>query len=95
MADYNLDGYDEWPWPAAAGTASRCCTGSSTGLSPLSEALAAPCASHYEGHGLLGADLDGDGDGELVVADYNKGVLVYRNRGVGVPKVGDLSPSLS
>lgn len=94
VADYDRDGYDDVAVGHGGWNRISVLYGSGTGLGAQSEALAAPYASHYDGHGLLAVDLDGDGDGELVVADYNHGVLVYRNRATAAPSVADLSLSL-
>ena len=95
VADYDLDGYDDAAIAHGGWHRISVLYGSSSGLSQVAEPLPAPYASHYEGHGLVSGDLDDDGDAELVVSDYNNGVLVYRNRGAGVPKVADLNLALA
>ena len=39
-----------------------------------------PYASHYNPHGLAVADINGDGSKDVVIADYNHGLVVLYNR---------------
>jgi fibronectin type 3 domain-containing protein len=43
------------------------------------ELYAIPYASHYEPHGLAVGDISGDGSPDVVIADYNHGLVVLRN----------------
>ena len=94
VADFDRDGFDDVAVAHGGWNRISVLYGSAAGLSPLAEALPAPYASHYDPHGLVAADLDADGDAELVAADYNNGVLRYRNRGTA-PSVADLSLRLA
>ena len=38
-----------------------------------------PYASHYNPHGLAIGDFNGDGAPDIVLADYNNGLVVLRN----------------
>jgi fibronectin type 3 domain-containing protein len=38
-----------------------------------------PYASHYNPHGLVVGDVNGDGSPDIVLADYNNGLVVLRN----------------
>jgi chitinase len=40
---------------------------------------AIPYASHYNPHGLALGDINGDGSPDIVLADYNNGLVVLRN----------------
>ena len=47
---------------------------------PRSEQLfPIPYASHYNPHGLAVGDVNGDGSPDIVLADYNNGLVVLRN----------------
>ncbi len=46
---------------------------------PLTSAL--PYASDYEAQGLATGDINGDGRTDIVIADYNHGLVVLRNAG--------------
>jgi hypothetical protein len=48
------------------------------GLAP-EDLYAIPYASHYEPHGLALGDVNGDGSPDVVLADYNNGLVVLRN----------------
>ncbi len=39
-----------------------------------------PYASHYDPHGLSIGDINGDGANDIVLADYNNGLVVLRNK---------------
>ena len=43
------------------------------------ELYAIPYASHYNPHGLAVGDVNGDGSPDVVLADYNNGLVVLRN----------------
>lgn len=43
------------------------------------ELYAIPYASHYEPHGMAVGDISGDGSPDVVLADYNHGLVVLRN----------------
>lgn len=94
VADVDGDGFDDVVVAHGGWYRISVLYGSAAGLGPVAEALSAPYASHYDPHGLVASDLDGDGDDELVVADYNNGILRYRNRGTAA-SVADLSLALA
>jgi hypothetical protein len=50
-----------------------------TGGLALEDLYAIPYASHYEPHGLALGDVNGDGSPDVVLADYNNGLVVLRN----------------
>ena len=52
-----------------------------------------PYASHYEPHGLAVGDVSGDGAPDVVLADYNNGLVVLRN--AGPPPSADVGVSLT
>jgi len=47
-------------------------------------AVRIPYASHYNPHGLAVGDINGDGENDVVIADYNSGLVVlYHNKAAG------------
>jgi hypothetical protein len=52
-----------------------------------------PYASHYEPHGLAVGDVSGDGAPDVVLADYNNGLVVLKN--VGPPPSADVGVGLT
>jgi hypothetical protein len=55
-----------------------------------------PYASHYNPHGLAVGDVDNDGAPDVVLADYNNGLVVLRNTlGTTPPTPADLSVALT
>jgi hypothetical protein len=49
------------------------------------ELYAIPYASHYNPHGLAAGDINGDGFPDVVLADYNNGLVVLRNTAATTP----------
>jgi hypothetical protein len=54
------------------------------------ELYAIPYASHYNPHGLAVGDVNGDGSPDIVLADYNHGLVVLRNAPPPPPPSADL-----
>src|SRR4029079_2407934 len=48
----------------------------SGGTLGLEELAAIPYASHYNPHGLSVGDVDGNGSQDIVIADYNNGIVI-------------------
>jgi hypothetical protein len=63
---------------------------SATGLLGAKEAIAFPYATHLNRHGIAIGDVNSDGANDVVVANYNYGLVVYRNIG---PQVVIAAPS--
>jgi hypothetical protein len=59
--------------------------GTSGGTLSAEETSAIPYASHYGPDGLAIGDITGDGAPDVVVADYNHGLVVLRNTGLVTP----------
>jgi FG-GAP-like repeat/Fibronectin type III domain len=53
-----------------------------------------PYASHYNPHGLAVGDVNGDGSPDVVIADYNHGLVVLRNT-TPPPAIPPGAPSLA
>jgi fibronectin type 3 domain-containing protein len=51
------------------------------------ELYAIPYASHYNPHGLAVGDVNSDGSPDIVLADYNNGLVVLRNTSAPAPTV--------
>jgi fibronectin type 3 domain-containing protein len=60
------------------------------------ELYAIPYASHYNPHGLAVGDVNNDGSPDLVLADYNNGLVVLRNTtaATSVPGAPNLTAAL-
>jgi fibronectin type 3 domain-containing protein len=56
-----------------------------------------PYASHYNPHGLAVGDVNGDGSPDIVLADYNNGLVVLRNNTPpsSVPRTPTLSSGVA
>jgi len=54
---------------------------------------AIPYATHYNPHGLAVGDINGDGAPDIVIADYNNGLVVLRN--ATTPPSAPAAPSLT
>ncbi len=59
--------------------------GTSGGTLGAEETYAIPYASHYGPDGLAVGDITGDEAPDVVIADYNHGLVVLRNMGLGEP----------
>ena len=59
--------------------------GTSGGTLGAEETYAIPYASHYGPDGLAVGDITGDEAPDVVIADYNHGLVVLRNMGFGEP----------
>lgn len=57
------------------------------------ELFSIPYASHYNPHGLAVGDISGDGRNDVVIADYNYGLVVLYNNGPSPPAVAPLDGS--
>jgi fibronectin type 3 domain-containing protein len=57
------------------------------------ELYAIPYASHYNPHGLTVGDVNGDGSPDIVLADYNNGLVVLRN--TTAPTTAPAAPNLT
>jgi Domain of unknown function DUF11/FG-GAP-like repeat len=92
VADVDLDGRDDvvtlhGGWNRA-GVYPQDVVGGSSGedLYPI------PYASHYGPHGLALGDVSGDGRPEVVIADYNHGLVVLSSEAVVPPPSPDTTP---
>ena len=64
-------------------------SGGSLGPEELAEI---PYASHYNPHGLAVGDVDGNGSPDVVIADYNNGLVILP--GTAPPPTADRAVAL-
>jgi hypothetical protein len=62
----------------------------STGALATEELYPVPYASHYNPHGLAVGDVNGDGASDVVMADYNSGLVVLYNTTDMPPEPGEV-----
>lgn len=85
VADVTGDGRDDVVLAHGGWNLAGVYRGTSGGTLGTEETYAIPYASRYGTDGLAVGDITGDGAPEVVIADYNHGLIVLRNTGLTTP----------
>jgi hypothetical protein len=95
VADLDLDGRADVVTLHGGWNEAGVYRGQATGTLAAEALYPIPYATHYEPHGLAVGDVNGDGAPDVVLADYNHGLVVLRNTHAPPQPTGPGAPSLT